>query len=153
MVGLWGDCIGDMVFCYEGGYRWSGGEVLRMGEKRAVFPCGGGNHGPMVCTYETETTSVMGALVMAGSGVRSGVRLPREDQFGICTTDVAPTVAHLIGIEAPAQNEGRVLQEFVVGLHSARPARNLEPMERPIVFQKTVRPRVPKLKGDVTDEE
>jgi len=153
MVGLWGACIGDVVFCYEGGYRWSGGEVIGMGEKRAVFPCGGGNHGPMVCTYETETTSVMGTLVMAGSGVRSGVRLPREDQLGICTTDVAPTVAHLIGIEAPAQNEGRVLQEFVVGLHSARPARKLEPMERPIVFQKTVRPRAPKLKGDVTDEE
>ena len=152
MVGLWGDYIGDVVFCYEGGYRWSGPEVLELGEERVVFPCTGGNHGPMVPTYETEATSVMGTLVVGGAGFRPGVVVPRLEQFKFCTTDVAPTVAHLLGMEPPAQNEGRVLHELLDGFASARPARELKPTARPIVHRPTTRPRPVQLQGDVTDE-
>ena len=53
VVGLWGDSVGDVVYCYSGGYRWSGPEVLKIGETRLVFPSGGGNHGPMLPSYET----------------------------------------------------------------------------------------------------
>ncbi|MFQ6132904.1 MAG: alkaline phosphatase family protein [Armatimonadota bacterium] len=153
MVGLWGDYIGDVVFCYSGGYRWSGPEVLQMGEERVVFPCGGGNHGPMLPTYETEATSVMGALVLGGAGVRPGVELPKLDQFGLCTTDVAPTLAHLLGLEPPAQSEGRVLREFLDECHSDRPARALVPTARSLVARPTVQARAIGLQGDVTDEE
>ena len=152
MVGLWGDYIGDLVYCYSGGYRWSGPEVLRMGEERVVFPCGGGNHGPMVCTYETDTTSVMGALVLAGAGVRPGVALARLDQFKICTTDVAPTLAHLLGLPAPAQSEGRVLHEFLTGFETPAPSRTLTPTARAIAGRPTVKPKPIQLQGDVTDE-
>ncbi len=153
MVGLWGELIGDVVFCYAGGYRWSGPEVLRIGEERVVFPCGGGNHGPMIPTYETETTSVMGALVLAGAGVREGVRLPRLEQFKICATDLAPTIAHLLGLRPPAQNEGRVLHEFLKGTYDEKPCRRLIPTARPIISRPTVKPRPIALQGDVTDEE
>jgi len=153
MVGLWGDYIGDVVYCYAGGCRWSGPEVLAMGEERVVFPCGGGNHGPMLPTFETDATSVMGALVLAGAGVRSHPPIPRLEQFRYCTTDVAPTLAHLIGIEPPAQNEGRILHEFLAGAHAERPARTLQSTDRPIVSRPTTKPQPIQLQGDVTDEE
>ena len=153
MVGLWGDYIGDLVYCYTGGYRWSGPEVLRLGEERPVFRCGGGNHGPMIPTYETEATSVMGALLLAGPGVRPGVRLAKSEQFRISTTDIAPTIAHVLGLEAPAQSEGRVLRELLTGFYAELPRRTLEPTARAIVSRPTVRPRPIALQGDVTDEE
>ncbi len=153
MVGLCGEYIGDVVFCYAGGYRWSGPEVLKMGEQRVVFPCGGGNHGPMIPTYETEVTSVMSGLLLAGPGVRAGAKLPRDEQFGLCTTDLAPTLAYLLGIEPPAQNEGRVLQELLSDFEGERPARELQPTARAIVRRPTVKPRAITLQGDVTDED
>ncbi|HIE51282.1 MAG TPA: hypothetical protein EYP85_05950, partial [Armatimonadetes bacterium] len=153
MVGLWGDYIGDLVFCYAGGYRWSGPEVLRMGEERVVFPCGGGNHGPMIPTYETEVASVMGVLLLAGPGVRAGMQLPKGEQVRICATDVAPTLAYLLGLDPPAQNEGRVLQELLSDFHLKRPPRTLQPTARPILHRPTVKPRPITLQGDVTDEE
>ncbi|MFP4026496.1 MAG: alkaline phosphatase family protein [Candidatus Brocadiia bacterium] len=153
MVGLYGQYTGDLVFCYEGGYRWTGPEVIEMGEERVVFPCGGGNHGPMVCTYETQTTSVMGTLMLAGPGVRSDCWIPREEQFAYSTTDVAPTIAEILGVEPPAQNEGRVLGEFLTERETSRPDRYLEPLGRPLVYRDSVKPRPKTLKGDVTDEE
>jgi predicted AlkP superfamily phosphohydrolase/phosphomutase len=153
MVGLWGDYVGDVVYCYDGGYRWSGPEVLGMGEDRVVFPCGGGNHGPMTPTFETEATSVMASLVIAGAGARAGASLPKPDQFGISTTDVAPTVATLLGIDPPAQSEGRVLREFLAGPGLPVPERRLVPTARKLVRRPSTRPRPVQLQGDVTDEE
>ncbi|NQT50502.1 hypothetical protein HQ576_00540, partial [bacterium] len=98
-------------------------------------------------------TSVMGALVLAGAGVRSHPPIPRLEQFRYCTTDVAPTLAHLIGIEPPAQNEGRILHEFLAGAHAERPARTLQSTDRPIVSRPTTKPQPIQLQGDVTDEE
>jgi predicted AlkP superfamily phosphohydrolase/phosphomutase len=153
MVGLWGDYIGDLVFCYSGGYRWSGPEVLRMGEERVVFPCGGGNHGPMIPTYETDVTSVMGVLIMSGPGIRPGVKLSKAEQAKICTTDVAPTLSYLMGLDSPAQTEGRVLREFLMNISSEPPKRSLQPTARPILRRPTVKPKPIALQGDVTDEE
>lgn len=153
MIGLWGEYIGDIVFVYAGGYRWSGDETLRLGEERLIFPCGGGNHGPMIPTYETEVSSVMGALILSGAGVKRGVTVPRDAQFSYTTADVAPTLAHLLGLEPPAQNEGRILHEFVQGSSSRRPDHPLVPTDRPLVKAPARRPQRPALQGDVTDEQ
>ncbi len=151
VVGLYGRHVGDLVFCYAGGYRWSGDAVLRMGEERVVFPCGGGNHGPMIPCYETETTTVYGMLMLAGPGVREGL-IERPDQKGARSTlDVAPTLAHLMGMPPLAQSEGRVLHEFLSGFTSAAPERELESMARPLA-RRPRRTARPQLKGDVTDE-
>lgn len=153
MIGLWGEHIGDVCFVYGGGCRWSGPEVLRMGEERVVFPCTGGNHGPMIPTYETENASVMAAMVLGGAGIRPQQPAPRLEQLRLCTTDVAPTLAHLLGIDVPAQSEGRVMHEFLEGAHSARPERRgVTPTARRVVQRRSVRPRGVELQGDVTDE-
>jgi predicted AlkP superfamily phosphohydrolase/phosphomutase len=152
MVGLWGEYIGDVVFCYAGGYRWSGAEVLRLGEERIVFPCGGGNHGPMIPTYETDTTSVLATLLMKGPGIKKGFRLPDSEQARIRTADVAPTLSWLLGLPHPAQNEGRILHDFLEEFSSEFPERILEPTERAIVNRPGVKPTPIPLQGDVTDE-
>ena len=151
MVGLWGKHIGDLVFCYAGGYRWAGAEVLQRGDKQVVFPCEGGNHGPMIPTYETEVASVYGTLILAGAGVRKGISEKASRKGSRCTADVAPTLAYLLGIDPPAQNEGRVLHEFLEKFNSAYPSRELTPTARKLASSPRPRRRV-QLKGDVTDE-
>jgi len=151
MVGLVGPHIGDLVFCYAGGYRWAGANVLKMGEERIVFPCKGGNHGPMIPTYETEVASVYAMLLMAGPGVRKGWREDASDKGRRRTMDVAPTLAHLLGIAPPAQNEGRVLHELLEEFPTGRPARSLTRTARRL--RSAARPKAkPQLRGDVTDE-
>lgn len=150
VVGLVGEHIGDLVFCYAGGYRWSGTEVLKLGEGRVVFPCGGGNHGPMIPTYETEVGSVYGTFLLAGKGVRRAVKEEPSRKGSRTTADVAPTLAYLLGIQPPAQSEGRVLHEFLEGFESKRPERKLLPLRRSL--RPAPRLAKPKLKGDVTDE-
>jgi predicted AlkP superfamily phosphohydrolase/phosphomutase len=151
MVGLVGEHVGDLVFCYAGGYRWSSAEVLRLGEERMVFPCEGGNHGPMICTYETEVSSVYGLLALAGPGVRAAVREEPSRKGCRRTVDVAPTLAHLLGLGIPAQSEGRVLHEFLEGVPSDPPSRRLTSTARKLAPARRARARV-QLKGDVTDE-
>lgn len=151
VVGLYGEYIGDLVFCYAGGYRWTGTAVLAQGEERVVFPSTGGNHGPMIPTYETETTTVYGMMVLAGPGVRKGVVEEPGEKGSRSTMDVAPTLAELMGMEAPAQNEGRVLHEFLQNRHSEPPERRLTETARKLRPPDT--PRTPQLKGDVTDED
>ncbi|MHC4480914.1 MAG: alkaline phosphatase family protein, partial [Planctomycetota bacterium] len=151
MVGLWGEQIGDLVFCYAGGCRWTGPEVLRLGEERVVFPCRGGNHGPMICTYETEVGSVYGLLILAGRGVRKGVREAPPQKGSRKTVDVAPTLTHLLGIGPPAQCEGRALHEFLEGFDHRRPQRRLTPTARDLVFRHRRKAKI-QLRGDVTDE-
>jgi len=152
MAGLWSEHIGDIVFCYAGGYRWAGAEVLQRGDQEVVFPCEGGNHGPMIPTYETEVASVYGTLILAGNGVRKGIAENPSRKGSRCTADVAPTLAHLLGIDPPAQNEGRVLHEFLEEYSSEYPERKLTPTARNLRSSPRQRPRI-QLKGDVTDEE
>jgi hypothetical protein len=153
LVGLAGPYVGDVAYCYSGGFRWSGPEVLRLGEARVVFPCAGGNHGPMVPTYETETTSVLAAMALAGPGVSSRGVVPKEEPLRLWTTDVAPTACHLLGIDPPAQSEGRVMHELLEDIESGFPERALRTVERRIVPRPRTRPAPVRLQGDVTDEE
>jgi len=151
VVGLWGEHIGDLVFCYAGGYRWTSDEVLRLGEKRVVFPSGGGNHGPMIPTYETEVSSVYALMLLAGQGVRHGWREPADQKGRRRTCDVAPTLCHLLGVAPPAQSEGRLLHELLEGFESSAPQRRLTPTRRKLVPPRTT-PKKVQLQGDVTDE-
>jgi hypothetical protein len=58
-------------------------------------------------------TDMHGIFVALGRGVAAGARLPR-----VRAIDVAPTVAALLGIEAPAQSEGAAIEG--IGAESPR---------------------------------
>ena len=148
IVGLWGEDIGDVVCLYAGGCRWTGPEVMQMGEDRVIFPCGGANHGPQITTYETDVSSNYGVLLMSGAGIRRGYQRNKGVQGPVSTTDVAPTVAQLVGIPTPAQSEGKVLLDFLQDAVDA-PERKHEPLPSHPPMPK---PTKVTLKGDVTDE-
>lgn len=89
MLGLWGDRVGDLIVCVEPGGDYGQG------------------HGNMLPTAKFGLSSLQATLVMAGPGVRSGVKLNRP----VWLTDVAPTIAHLMDVPAPATMEGAVVNE------------------------------------------
>jgi len=57
-----------------------------------------------------------GILILAGGGVRAGVRLASAH-----ITDVAPTLLHLLGVAPPAKLDGRVLAEALLPADQAAP--------------------------------
>ena len=71
---------------------------------RHVQSWGQGNHG-----FFPERRTMHGIAFFAGPGLRRGVEIPP-----IRHIDIAPTLAQLIGIPAPAQATGRVLEEALV---------------------------------------
>ena len=91
-LGLWGEAVGDIIY--------------------AVRPeLVGHEHGPILPTAQYGLSSVRAVLVMAGPGIKKGYRLQRLHWL----TDIAPTVAHLLGIPAPRDAEGGVLYEALEG--------------------------------------
>jgi predicted AlkP superfamily phosphohydrolase/phosphomutase len=84
-IGLYGERVGDIVYTVN-----------------AEF---GGNHGELPNVHH-GISSLNALLVMSGPGVKQGVRGKH-----VWLTDVAPTVAYLLGIPRPHDAEGRVLFE------------------------------------------
>lgn len=64
-------------------------------------PWGSGEHG-----YYPERRAMHAIFYLAGAGVAAGVRLPPVRHI-----DVAPTLARLLGLPAPAQSAGRIVAE------------------------------------------
>lgn len=147
-MGMWGDGIGDVVFVYSPGHAWTGGEVLRMGEKRVVFPSGGANHGPQPPWTETEVSTNYAALIMSGPGVKKN-KIVGDDEPIVSLVDICPTICHLVGLPIPRQSQGRILQELMDGGSTGvkRP-----PRPDVIMPEFPVSKGPPRFKGDVTDE-
>jgi predicted AlkP superfamily phosphohydrolase/phosphomutase len=148
VMGMWGEGIGDIVLVYAPGHAWTGGEVLKMGEKRVIFPSGGANHGPQPPWTETEVSSNYATLVMAGPGLQRN-RIRGDHEPLVSLVDVAPTIARLTGIQPPANAQGRVLTEF---MEEAPPAVSRPPKSDFLVPEIPTSKGPPKFKGDVTDE-
>ncbi|MCL5074348.1 MAG: alkaline phosphatase family protein [Chloroflexi bacterium] len=121
-LGQWGDRVGDIVYYFAAGYS----------NKRTIFSAGPidpslipetgfetvyegiwavrgvylqGIHDCYLPNAEISGCSVRAVLVMAGPGIKRGYRLPVPPW----TVDVAPTIAYLLGIPAPAQSEGNIV--------------------------------------------
>lgn len=148
IMGMWGDAIGDIIFCYAPGHAWTGSEVLGMGEDRVIFESGGANHGPQPPWTETEVSSNYATLILKGPGVKSG-HVQKGSDPGAVMVDFTPTLCHLVGIPAPRDSEGRILRELLEG----RPPAPKRPPRPEIEFPELPPSRgPPKFKGDVTDE-
>jgi arylsulfatase A-like enzyme len=67
-----------------------------------------GTHQHLPSVDHSEGT-IMPAFIMAGPGVKAGVRREKP----IYLRDIAPTLAHLVGIPCPANADGRVLTDLL----------------------------------------
>jgi len=90
LLGLYGDRIGDIVYAVNPGFGHSHGQQL----STANF----GSFGSLSCF-----------LVMAGLGVKRGASI-KPTRWLI---DVAPTVAHLLGIPVPRNADGSIMYEIL----------------------------------------
>jgi len=95
---LWDGSLDDFHHDEVAPERWAEPEVR---PARKVM----GNHDCYLPTGTLGVFSVGSVLIMSGAGVKRGVEF--SERVGL--VDVAPTVAHLLGIPAPANCTGSVL--------------------------------------------
>jgi predicted AlkP superfamily phosphohydrolase/phosphomutase len=118
LLGLWGDRVGDVIVLMNAEYTAQmdaplsadGRVLVKMGPSEedddsshsAVFQA---VHGYTLPTSRIgRGGSEAGVLIMAGAGLRRGVELG----VPVPGINVAPTVAHLLGIRPPANCEGQI---------------------------------------------
>jgi predicted AlkP superfamily phosphohydrolase/phosphomutase len=97
-LGVGGEVAPDLYFDSTPGYA-SSPQANRPELVRSIGPVGAGAHGPFPWRHRLH-----GIFYAVGPGVRAGARPGLVRQV-----DAAPTVATLLGIDAPAHSEGRVL--------------------------------------------
>ncbi|MCY4372992.1 MAG: hypothetical protein OXC31_04405 [Spirochaetaceae bacterium] len=85
-LGLWGDRVGDVIFT-----------------QTALA----GSHGRQLPVAERGNGSLQGFLVMAGPDYHRGHRMDRTAWI----VDVAPPIAHTMGLRYPRDSEGAVLHQ------------------------------------------
>ena len=149
-MGLWGEGVGDVIFQYAPGCRWTGEEVINLGEERIIWPSPGANHGCQPPTTEFNISSNYATLIMTGPGVKKGYLRPDNSVAPLNMVDIAPTIAYLMDLRAPAQSEGKVAYDIIEG-KGAVYQRKPKLLKLPV--RKEKKKVQVKLMGDVTDEE
>ena len=113
-LGPGGPTIGDILYFYAAGYApkfWlhSCGpfdpELIPSTGFEPVDPEVQGIHHAYLPSQQYAGCSVRATLLMAGPGVKQGCTLPHPPW----TVDVAPTIAHVLGIAPPATCEGSTI--------------------------------------------
>jgi len=118
IMGQFGDRVGDVVYALEPGYQvwdmtiedeWSHEIFPDVFEGREISRsfCVTGNHDQHLPLAKIGVLSNTPVLIMAGPGVRKNHYLTRPARL----TDLAPTIAQILGIPAPAQADGKILWE------------------------------------------
>jgi predicted AlkP superfamily phosphohydrolase/phosphomutase len=87
ILGLYGDHVGDVIFCVEPGHG-----------------LGQGQHLP---TARWGSCTLRSFLVMAGPNVKKGAQLERN----VWLVDIAPTICYLMDIPFPKTMEGAILYQ------------------------------------------
>jgi predicted AlkP superfamily phosphohydrolase/phosphomutase len=146
LIGLWGEGIGDVVFCYSSGYSWVDEESLIQKDQRVVWTVGGANHGCQPPTAETDISSNYGVMIATGPCIRKDYKRPADILGPISMKDIAPTVASLMNIPAPRHSQGNVLQDIFEGYKL--PKRN--PISKAPIRDKSK--MALRLESDVTDK-
>lgn len=114
LIGLGGERVGDVVLALRAGYEEqgyaAGAQSLIAIPSIGKWGAAGGTHGTSHPASEYSLGDIKAFFLVAGPGVRHGLRLP----YPIYLRDVAPTAAHLIGMAAPANANGRVVREALM---------------------------------------
>ncbi len=114
--------VGDVVFFLRPGYSTWDGTIdslrsSRLRPERAgtgiVLPLDlvTGHHTPYLPTARYKTYENSSMSFWGGAGIRSGYRRSYPHRL----TDVAPTLAYLLGINGPTHAEGSILWDFLKG--------------------------------------
>ncbi len=91
MLNLWGDLVGDVVW--------------------AVHPEFDACHGRHLPAVSLGIGGQHTVFIINGANVRSGVALQGQAR----SVDIAPTLAHMLGVPQPRDAEGRVIMEAIEG--------------------------------------
>jgi predicted AlkP superfamily phosphohydrolase/phosphomutase len=123
LLGLWGDQLGDVVVVLEAGYQMAKAEGQRPLEDNMGNLSSG--HARMLPTAEHTYGTQKAIFLLSGPGVKQGYERPAEKLGDIHLIDVAPTLAHLLGIEPPVQTQGTVVRDLLEGYEMVqeRPAK------------------------------
>jgi len=115
VLGQGGERCGDVVYFFEKGYDTDpifGGPH----SDQITTPIFGpwhklhaGGHSPSFPTTAYSQSSLAAVCFTTGPGIRKGF----HHEGYIHLKDIAPTVCHLLGMEAPRNSEGRVLRAFL----------------------------------------
>ena len=127
-LGLWGDRVGDVVYLmragYTGDFNWSpltpDGEVIAVIEPGLVTEADYGQgkfiatkfqsaHGCGFPSVALGRGTEEAVLFIAGADIRAGITHHRH----AIMVDITPTIAASTRLPLPANNEGRVLHEFL----------------------------------------
>lgn len=112
-LGLGGDRVGDVIYGMTPGYagidnRERLGKVFpSSNEVKAVW--GWSHHGQNLGNAKLSIGSINAVWVLKGPGIRHNYR----SRNLVSLKDVAPTVAHILGIDAPRHAQGRVIKDFL----------------------------------------
>ena len=132
IIGISGEGIGDIVFIYERGYAWGSPFGLPRPTRDIVQRIGGAHHGPQPPTTETKISSNYATFIMSGPGIKKNYTRDLDRLGPMELIDVAPTLAYLLGIPAPAHSQGTVLHDMFVG-EETRITRNKGPIPSPSI--------------------
>ena len=135
VLGWYGPDSGDIMMVLERGYAWDSEEHIdaeiideAVDDSEAVPHWHGhapapvfsdhpppetAAHGHCLPTSTTGISSNMAILAMIGGPIQSGYRRDPEKLGPAWLKDVAPTVAHLLGIDPPRQSSGGILYDFL----------------------------------------
>ena len=108
VVGFWGPNNGDVFFTLNRGFGW--GDPLGEG---SIGPGRGALHGSQIPTSEGPIFTNMGCFIISGPGIKRGYERDWQRYGLMRMIDLAPTMAHLMGLRPPAHSQGAVLWDLL----------------------------------------
>lgn len=108
IIGFWGRENGDVVLTFNRGYGW--GPPLDGG---TVGPGREALHGSQIPTSETRFATNLACCVLSGPGIKVGYERDWRKHGLMRMIDVAPTIAHIMGLRPPRHSMGAVLTDLL----------------------------------------
>jgi hypothetical protein len=114
LLGFWGSTQGDVVYCHNDGFSWSGSpQPIRSGVMAAPLGPDAAHHGSKLPTADGPLSSNRAMLLGIGPSLRTGYERSVQDLGWPRLIDVVPTVCWLLGIDPPRQSQGSVLWDLL----------------------------------------
>jgi predicted AlkP superfamily phosphohydrolase/phosphomutase len=118
LLGLWGDQLGDILVVLEAGYQMGKSEGRAVLEDNLTELTAG--HARMFPTEESRYGTQKAIFAIAGPGIKKGYERQTDKIGHIWLRDMTPTLCHLLGIEPPAQSQGRIIYDILDGHNEVR---------------------------------